>query len=51
MPIIAVTSLAGEDDIQRGKQIGINEYHIKLDREQLMASVARLLNKSLVKTT
>ena len=45
IPIIAVTSLAGEDDIQRGRQLGINEYHIKLDREQLMASVTRLLKR------
>jgi two-component system chemotaxis sensor kinase CheA len=50
IPIIAVTSLAGEDDVQRGKEIGIDEYHIKLDREQLMASVSRLLHKSPVNT-
>jgi two-component system, chemotaxis family, sensor kinase CheA len=46
IPIIAVTSLAGEEDVQRGREIGIDEYHVKLDREQLMASVARLLKKS-----
>jgi two-component system chemotaxis sensor kinase CheA len=49
VPIIAVTSLAGEEDVQRGRQIGIDEYHVKLDREQLLASVARLLKKSPLK--
>ncbi len=43
LPIVAVTSLAGDDEIQRGREVGINEYHVKLDREQLMAAAARLL--------
>jgi two-component system chemotaxis sensor kinase CheA len=36
LPIIAVTSLAGEDDITRGKAAGINDYQTKLDRDQLL---------------
>ena len=44
IPIIAVTSLAGEDDIKRGKEVGINEYHIKLERETLIEAVKRILN-------
>jgi two-component system chemotaxis sensor kinase CheA len=51
VPIIAVTSLAGEEDMQRGREMGVDEYHVKLDREQLMASVARLLKKSQHKST
>jgi two-component system chemotaxis sensor kinase CheA len=51
VPIIAVTSLAGEEDMQRGREMGIDEYHVKLDREQLMASVARLLKTSQQKAT
>lgn len=47
LPIIAVSSLAGDDDIRRGRQAGISEYHVKLDREQLMAATARLLKASL----
>ncbi|MDP3480029.1 MAG: hypothetical protein Q8R88_09670, partial [Desulfoprunum sp.] len=39
LPIIALTTLAGEDDIAKGKAVGIDEYHIKLDKENLMASV------------
>lgn len=39
LPIIAVTSLAGEEDYARGKAAGITEYQTKLDRDQLLASV------------
>ena len=28
-----MTSLAGEDDVRRGQEVGVTEYHIKLDRE------------------
>jgi len=43
LPIIALTSLAGEEDVQRGMEAGIDDYQIKLDRERLMASVANYL--------
>jgi two-component system chemotaxis sensor kinase CheA len=36
LPIIAVTSLAGDDDIARGKSAGINDYQTKLDRDRLL---------------
>jgi two-component system, chemotaxis family, sensor kinase CheA len=39
MPVIALTTLAGEEDVARGKAVGINEYHIKLDKEKLMTCV------------
>ena len=39
LPIIALTTLAGEEDVAKGKAVGIDEYHIKLDKEKLMASV------------
>jgi two-component system, chemotaxis family, sensor kinase CheA len=39
LPVIALTTLAGEDDIKRGKQVGIDDYQIKLDREKLMRSI------------
>ncbi len=38
-PVIALTTLAGEEDVARGKSVGIDEYHIKLDKEKLMACV------------
>ncbi|MBK5932327.1 hybrid sensor histidine kinase/response regulator [Halochromatium salexigens] len=39
LPIIAVTSLAGNEDIARGKAAGIDHYQVKLDREQLLGRV------------
>ena len=41
LPVIALTTLAADEDIARGKAVGINEYHIKLDKERLMESVHR----------
>ncbi len=39
LPIIALTTLASAEDIATGKTVGVNEYHIKLDKERLMVSV------------
>jgi two-component system chemotaxis sensor kinase CheA len=39
IPIIAVTSLASEDDQLLGRAAGIDDYQIKLDRDQLLTSV------------
>jgi len=45
LPIIALTTLASEEDIAKGKSVGVNEYHIKLDKERLMASVHDYIKK------
>jgi len=37
--IIAVTSLAAEEHIATGKEVGIDDYQIKLDKEKLLASI------------
>jgi two-component system chemotaxis sensor kinase CheA len=39
LPVVALTTLASDEDINKGKNIGINDYQIKLDKEKLMASV------------
>jgi len=39
LPVIALTTLAAEEDVAKGLAVGVNEYHIKLDKERLMASV------------
>jgi two-component system chemotaxis sensor kinase CheA len=44
LPVIAVTSHTGEEDVQRGREVGVNEYQVKMDRERLRAAVARHLN-------
>jgi two-component system chemotaxis sensor kinase CheA len=41
LPVIALTTLAADEDIARGKAVGVDEYHIKLDKERLMESVHR----------
>ena len=43
LPVIAVTSLAGEEDILRGKALGFTDYQIKLDKERLLESLRALL--------
>ncbi|MEW6439876.1 MAG: chemotaxis protein CheW [bacterium] len=39
LPVIALTSLAGDDDIARGKSAGIDDYQVKLDRDRLLERV------------
>jgi len=41
LPVIALTTLAGDDDVAQGKAVGVDEYHIKLDKERLMECVHR----------
>ena len=43
LPIIALTSLAGDEDRRRGEAAGIDEYQVKIDREQVTAAIWRLL--------
>ncbi len=38
-PVIALTTLASDEDVAKGKAVGVDEYHIKLDKERLMTSV------------
>lgn len=45
LPIIALTTIAGDEDIKKGKELGINDYQIKLDKEKLMNSVYDFLKK------
>ncbi len=39
LPVIAVTSVAGEAAEQSGRQAGVDEYLIKLDREQIVEKI------------
>lgn len=43
LPVIALTTLAGEEDIARGKAVGIDDYQIKLDRERLIQTIHEYL--------
>jgi two-component system chemotaxis sensor kinase CheA len=48
IPVIALTSLAGEEDRLKGFQVGITDYQVKLDRDRLLSSVGKLLTKEQV---
>ncbi|MGA1823618.1 MAG: chemotaxis protein CheW [bacterium] len=39
LPVIAVTTMAGETDIAKGKSVGIDDYQVKLDKERLLESI------------
>ena len=44
LDVIALTSLASEAHIEKGRKVGIDEYEIKLDREKLMKVIRKKLN-------
>ncbi len=46
LPIVALTSLAGDDDIARGKAVGIDDYQTKLDRDQLVERLREYSGKA-----
>lgn len=41
LPVIALTTLSSEEDVARGKDAGVEEYHVKLDRVRLVDCVCR----------
>jgi two-component system chemotaxis sensor kinase CheA len=45
LPIVALSSLAGEDDMARGLAAGVSEYLVKLDGEKLIETIRRLLQE------
>jgi two-component system chemotaxis sensor kinase CheA len=42
LPVIALSTLAGEEEMARGLEIGVNEYQVKLDQNQLLDSIRKL---------
>ncbi|HMA63647.1 MAG: chemotaxis protein CheW, partial [Fibrobacterota bacterium] len=43
IPVIALTSLASDDDEARGKEAGVTEYQVKLDRDRLIDGINTIL--------
>ena len=43
IPILALTSLSNDADLERAKEAGIDEYHVKLNRDEFVATVNSLL--------
>lgn len=46
LPVIALTSLAAQSDLQQGIDVGIDDYQIKMDREKLLASLRNFVDHS-----
>lgn len=46
IPIIALTTLADDKDMERAKLAGVNEYQIKLDKEMLLDSIGKLIRQA-----
>ena len=44
LPVIALTSLASAEDLERGRSYGVDDYQIKMDHNHLMLAIHRLLN-------
>ncbi len=47
LPVFAVSSLASEEDQHRARTAGVDEYHIKLDRESLITAIRTRLKSVL----
>jgi len=42
LPVIALSSLAGEEEIARGLAAGVDEYQVKLNKDDLMDSIRKV---------
>ncbi len=47
LPIVALTTLAGEKDVALGKQVGIDSYLVKLDKENLLETIHSHLSNTI----
>jgi two-component system, chemotaxis family, sensor kinase CheA len=43
LPVMAITALSGEEDRQKGIEAGIEEYKIKLDRDDVLRTLELLI--------
>jgi two-component system chemotaxis sensor kinase CheA len=43
LPVIALTSLAGDEDREKGIAAGITDYQVKLDRDRLLNAINKLM--------
>lgn len=47
IPVVALTSLSSDEHKKRGREVGIDEYLTKLDRDSLALTITNLLNHSI----
>ena len=45
LPVIALSSLAGEEEIARGMAAGVDEYQIKLNKDELTESIRKVVRR------
>jgi two-component system chemotaxis sensor kinase CheA len=45
LPVIALSSLAGEEEIARGMAAGVDEYQIKLNKDELIDSIRKAVGR------
>ncbi len=50
LPVMAVTSLSGDEDRKQGQEAGIDEYQVKLDRDEVLRSLERLVLRNRERT-
>ena len=43
MPVMALTALSGEKDREKGREAGVDEYQIKLDRDEVLRALELLI--------
>lgn len=49
LPIIALTSLADAESVARGHEAGVNDYQVKMNKPELLASIAKNTRKKVSK--
>jgi two-component system chemotaxis sensor kinase CheA len=42
LPVIALSSLASEEDLARAREVGVTEYQVKLERDRLLEKIREL---------
>jgi two-component system chemotaxis sensor kinase CheA len=46
LPVIALSTLASEEEMAHGYAVGLNDYQVKLDQEQLLECIGKALQGS-----
>jgi two-component system chemotaxis sensor kinase CheA len=46
LPVIALSSLAGDEEIARGMAAGVNEYQVKFNKDELTESIRKAIRKT-----
>ncbi len=46
LPVMALTSLSGEEDRKHGVEVGIDQYQVKLDRDDVLKAMEQLILRS-----